>query len=110
MPVLFFAMLADSADYSEWVNNRRSTGIIFSAGTFAIKTGGMIAGAGTGFLLSIFGYAANAEQSSTSILGIKLLMSIIPAVIILVGTIFTFIYPLNEQTLLKIESDLAERR
>ena len=37
MPILFFAMLGDAADYSEYKNGRRATGLIFSAGTFAMK-------------------------------------------------------------------------
>ena len=34
MPTLFFTMLGDCADYSEWKNGRRATGLIYSAGTF----------------------------------------------------------------------------
>lgn len=30
-------MLGDSADYSEWKNGRRATGLIYSAGTFYSK-------------------------------------------------------------------------
>jgi Na+/melibiose symporter-like transporter len=34
MPTLFFTILGDSADYSEWKNGRRATGLIYSARTF----------------------------------------------------------------------------
>ncbi|MBO1255931.1 MFS transporter, partial [Alteromonas sp. 5E99-2] len=45
MPTLFFAMLGDSADFSEWKTGRRATGLFYSAGTFVQKTGGGFAGA-----------------------------------------------------------------
>jgi GPH family glycoside/pentoside/hexuronide:cation symporter len=37
---LLWTMLADSADFSEWKTGRRSTGLVFSAATFAKRQGG----------------------------------------------------------------------
>ncbi len=48
---LLWAMMADVADYSEWKNNRRATGIIFSAIVFGLKAGLGFGGAITGFVL-----------------------------------------------------------
>ena len=111
MPVLFFAMLGDSADYSEWKNGRRSTGIIFSAGTFAIKTGVMIAGTAIGWLLALFGYDAGAAaQSPESLWGIRFLLSALPASLMLVAGVAVYLYPLNERVVAEIERDLALRR
>ncbi len=53
-PTLFFVMLGDAADYSEFKNGRRATGLIYSAGSFATKFGGGIAGAIIGFVLGAF--------------------------------------------------------
>src|SRR5690625_6530530 len=61
MVTLFFAMLADTADYSEWKTNRRATGLFYSAGTVAMKFGSGVGGALTGFLLAAFGYVAANE-------------------------------------------------
>jgi Na+/melibiose symporter-like transporter len=55
-PTLFFSMLGDSADYSEWKNGRRATGLIYSAGTFVQKTGGGFAGALVLVVLAGYGY------------------------------------------------------
>jgi len=110
MPVLFFAMLADSADYAEWKFQRRSTGIIFSAGTFAIKTGIMVAGAGIGWLLSYFGYVANVEQTANTMIGIRLLFSILPAVLILIAVGVIWFYPITESKLTEIQLELQKRR
>jgi GPH family glycoside/pentoside/hexuronide:cation symporter len=57
-PTLFFAMLGDAADYSEFKNGRRATGLVYSAGSFATKFGGGIAGAIIGFVLA----AHNADE------------------------------------------------
>ena len=36
---LLWAMMADVADYSEWKNRRRATGVVFSAIVFGLKAG-----------------------------------------------------------------------
>jgi GPH family glycoside/pentoside/hexuronide:cation symporter len=50
--VLQWAMYTDTADYSEWKNKRRATGLIMSASLFALKLGltlgGALAGASIG--------------------------------------------------------------
>ena len=59
---LIWTMLADTADYSEWKTGRRSTGLVFSAATFAQKAGWGIGGALAGWLLAIFKFVPNVEQ------------------------------------------------
>src|SRR5690606_36184528 len=56
LPTLFFVMLGDAADFSEWKNGRRATGLIYSAGSFATKFGGGIAGAIIGLVLGAYYY------------------------------------------------------
>jgi GPH family glycoside/pentoside/hexuronide:cation symporter len=111
MPVLFFAMLGDCADYSEWKNGRRATGLIFSAGTFAFKFGGGIAGAILGWVLTSSGYnSAKIETITLAIPAIKSLMSWIPALIIMPAIIALIIYPLSKNKLSKITSELEKQR
>ena len=107
---LFFAMLADAADYSEWKTNRRSTGLFFSAGSVATKFGSGIAGALTGWVLAFSGYLPGGIQPASAILGIKLLISIVPAVAAFAGIIAVLFYKLNEKQLTVIEKELNERR
>ena len=47
---LTWALYGDVADYGEWKFGRRSTGLVFSASLFAIKTGNLVGG----FLLPLF--------------------------------------------------------
>jgi len=112
---LFFTMLADAADYSEWRHHRRATGLCYSAGTVAMKFGAGVGGALTGLLLAAFGYvAANdatvAHQSATALQGIRLLISILPAAVGLLTLVSFMFYTLDEARLAQIERDLAVRR
>lgn len=110
MPTLFFTMLGDSADYSEWKNNRRATGLIYSAGTFVQKAGGGFAGALVLIVLASFGYDGMDKASiEGSIPGMYLLMSFIPAVFAFVGAILMIIYPLNSKFMNEISSELKLR-
>ncbi len=109
VPILW-AMYADTADYAEWKFGRRATGIVFSAATFGQKFGWGIGGAITGWLLTIFNYVPNMEQSPEALLGIKLMLSIIPGVLMILSVGLLFFYTLTEPFMEKVQADLAERR
>jgi Na+/melibiose symporter-like transporter len=107
---LLWAMIADVADYSEWKNSRRATAIVFSAMIFGLKVGLSIGGALSAWLLSIFGYVADASiQTNSATTGIKLLISIIPGLLFIAGVLLLLAYPINKQMELKIERELKER-
>lgn len=110
-PTLFFTMLGDTADYSEFIHGRRATGLIYSAGSFATKFGGGIAGAIIGYVLSHYGYnGADPESIKGAIPGIKLLMGVIPSAIVAVTAFLMFLYPLSDRKLSEITSELSSRR
>jgi Na+/melibiose symporter-like transporter len=108
---LLWAMIADVADYSEWKNNRRATAIIFSAMIFGLKVGLSVGGALSAWLLSIFGYNADAAvQTSAATNGIKLLVSVIPGLIFIAAALLLSGYRLNKKMELEIEAALKQRR
>jgi glycoside/pentoside/hexuronide:cation symporter, GPH family len=107
---LVWSMYADSADYSEWKTGRRATGLVFSASSMSQKFGWTIGGALAGWLLGYYGFHANVAQSENTLTGIRLMLSIFPAIGTLLGAFFMFIYPLKEPLMQKIEGELAERR
>jgi glycoside/pentoside/hexuronide:cation symporter, GPH family len=110
-PTLFFAMLGDAADYSEYKNGRRATGLVYSAGSFATKFGGGIAGAIIGLVLSAFNYNGMDEVSiKGAIPGIIMLMSWIPAIITLITAGIMTLYPLNQKKMDEITTELISRR
>ena len=108
---LLWAMIADVADYSEWKNNRRATAIIFSAMMVGLKAGLSIGGALTTSILGYFDYIPNSlAQPESAINGIKLLISIFPAIPFLIGVGLLFFYEINKEMEVQIESDLKNRR
>ncbi|MCK5614119.1 MFS transporter [Candidatus Pacearchaeota archaeon] len=108
--VLQWAMYTDTADYSEWKKGRRATGLIMSASLFALKLGVALGGAILAWMLSWHGYEANQEQTARSLQGIRLCLSICPAIFAMLGAGIMIFYPLNKKIMNTIETDLAERR
>jgi Na+/melibiose symporter-like transporter len=109
---LLWAMIADVADFSEWKNNRRATAIIFSAMMVGLKGGLSIGSALLTWILGLFNYVPNSDavQSATTIQGIKLLVSVFPAIPFLIGAGLLFFYRINKKMETQIETDLKQRR
>lgn len=107
---LIWSMYADSADYSEWKQGRRATGLVFSASSMSQKFGWTIGGAGAGWLLGYFGFQANVEQTAFTQNGIQLMLSILPAIAAVISVLFILFYPLSEEKLQLIEQDLNAKR
>jgi Na+/melibiose symporter-like transporter len=107
---LLWAMMADVADYSEWKNKRRATGIIFSAIVFSLKAGLGFGGAITGYILSIYGYVPNVTQSEPALNGIVMTMSIFPAITFVLCAACLFFYPITKKLEIQITDELTERR
>lgn len=108
--VLQWAMYTDAADFSEWKNNRRATGLLMAASLFALKLGLTLGGAIVGWVLGYYGFIANEVQSAETINGIILLMSVYPAVFGIIGGLLLMFYPLTNKMMIKIEEDLTSRR
>jgi GPH family glycoside/pentoside/hexuronide:cation symporter len=61
-------------------------------------------------LLAIYGFKANVVQTAEGQHGIRLLMTIAPAVGTLLAGLGMFFYPLNEESTKKIQAELAASR
>ncbi len=107
---LLWTMLADTADYSEWKYHRRATGLVFSAATFAQKAGWGIGGALAGWLLALYRFVPNIEQTATSLNGIKLMISVFPGVLYMSCAILLYFYAIDQKTCLEMEKELEQRR
>jgi Na+/melibiose symporter-like transporter len=109
---LLWAMIADVADYSEYINHRRATGFVFAGIVFALKAGLGIGGAILGYMLSGFGYVSGvgAVQPDSAITGILLSSSIIPAACFFVGVISLCFYPITKSYNEKMQDELTKRR
>jgi len=107
---LTWALYGDVADYGEWKFGRRSTGLVYSASLFAIKTGLLVGGFLLPLFLERFGFVRNAAQSATALLGITLAFSVAPGLFALLKTGALLIYPLDQKRVDEIERQLAARR
>jgi len=107
---LLWAMFADVVDYAEWKTGRRTTGVIYATIMFGLKAGLSLGGAMAGGLLKIYGYVPNVPQSAKALLGIRLTISVYPAVFFLIVVICMFFYKIGKKLNIQIQDELAERR
>lgn len=123
MPILLWAMYADVADYSEWLNNRRATGLVFAAATFSQKLGSALGAAVPGWTLGAIGFVAPVKtevdgavtmvaqvQDESTISGIVTMMSVLPAIFLLCACVAMLFYNISPKLLNQIESDLQQRK
>ena len=115
MSILLWAMYADAADYSEWINHRRATGLVFAAAAFSQKLGSALGSAVPGWALGYSGFVAPIDdvpqpQSEETIQCIVYMISVIPALFWVCACIAMLFYNLTPDLLKQIESELAERK
>ena len=72
--------------------------------------GWTIGGAIAGWVLAAFSYQPNMVQTEETLVGIRLMMSILPAIGSLLVCVAALFYNLSEEKLLTIEEELVERR
>lgn len=108
--VLQWAIYTDTADYSEWKNRRRATGLVMAASLFALKLGLALGGTLVGWILAQYGFIANQPQTAQAETGILLLLSLFPAIFGIVGGLLMVFYPLNNKKMVEIETELTARR
>ena len=109
---LVWSMYADVADYSELKDGTASTGLIFSSASMAQKFGGAFGGSAVMWLLAAFGYntVAGAVQTETAIMGLRILMSWVPAAVAALSIVVVWFYPLTKQKMAAVQADLSARR
>lgn len=107
---LIWAMFADIADYGEFKNGRRSTGLIFSASSMSQKMAWAISGFTVGGLLTAVGYQPNVEATPEVKHGLVLMMSLIPAASGIIAIAVMSVYRLDRKKMTEISEVLKERR
>lgn len=109
---LVWSMYADVADYSELKDGTASTGLIFSSASMAQKFGGAFGGSAVMWLLAAFGYStvAGAVQTETAILGLRILMSWVPALVAALSILVVWFYPLTKKKMSAVQAELATIR
>jgi GPH family glycoside/pentoside/hexuronide:cation symporter len=108
---LLWVLYADTADYSEWKNGRRATGLVFSASIMSNKIGWAVGSMIAAIILDQTGFVANVVQNINVLDGLKSMMSVIPVAIGSIALIIlAFFYKLDEPTMKTVKADLDLRR
>jgi glycoside/pentoside/hexuronide:cation symporter, GPH family len=106
--VLPWSMAPDTIEFGYARSGVRREGIYYSVWTFVIALGGALAGFLVGQSLTLFGYIPNAVQSATSILGMRLLIGPLPAILILLSNLSLAFYPLNKKRYEELQAKIRE--
>jgi len=111
-PVIVFSMYADVADYSEWKNNRRATGLIVATILFAIKGGLWLGAQLNALVLWIIDYTREAAAAGEPgvIAGLNLLFTWIPGILAAAAGLILLKYSISDQQLKQIEQELLDRK
>ncbi|MRH43231.1 MFS transporter [Aquibacillus halophilus] len=106
---LVWAFVSDVIDYGEWKTGVRQEGTTYSMYSFMRKLSQAVAGWGAGMGLTLIGYVPNVMQTPDTLIGIKAMMVLIPAISgIICFVIFKFGYKLDDNTFKQISEDLAK--
>lgn len=115
LTVLTTIFLANTVDYGELKNNRRDESVIFSMQTFVVKLASGLAALIASICLTVCNLSSDTSQAaavdaSSSIVGLRMTMALIP-MIGLVMAVFVFYkkYVLTEGKLEEIVAELKKR-
>lgn len=114
--VLTTVFLANTVDYGEVKNGRRDESVIFSMQTFVVKLASGVAAMVASVCLTIFNLsndtsqAAEAAVAGSSVMGLRLAMTVIPIIGFLVAVfLFHKKYLLTEKKIEEINGELKKR-
>lgn len=108
-PPITWAMYADVADYNEWKNGRRATGMTFAATTFSQKIGSAIGSALMLSVLAVMGYQAGQMQEGASLDSIIYMQTLVPGLFALLTALSLVFYNLSDAKVESIQQDLEAR-
>jgi glycoside/pentoside/hexuronide:cation symporter, GPH family len=108
---LLWSMFADIVDHQELVTGRRATGLIFSSSSMSQKLGWALGSALSGWILAIFKYVPDAvEQSSQTLFGEHIMISLFPAICCVLAFVGMLFYPLSDKKVKENSEQLSLKR
>ncbi len=117
LSVLTTLFLSNSVDYGQLKTGRREESVIFSMQTFVVKAASGVAVFLTGIGLDIIGLQGNtdetgpiAQQSDSTLLGLRLMMTILPMIVLVVALLlFRKKFKLTDDRVAQIAEELKEK-
>jgi GPH family glycoside/pentoside/hexuronide:cation symporter len=109
--VLPWAIIPDSIEWGELQTGERHEGMLYSLVTLLRKAATSIAIPATLWLLHFTGYDGLAEQQPASAqVGLRIVVGPIPAVLLCLGIVFAYFYPLTRRKHAEVVRELESRR
>lgn len=109
--VLPWAIIPDAIEWDEWKTFERHEGMFYSLITLMGKMANSIAVPLSLMILQFTGYQSGAAvQPDSAMLGIRLVIGPLPALLLLGGIVFAIFYPLSREQHQQIVKELRERR
>jgi GPH family glycoside/pentoside/hexuronide:cation symporter len=104
-----WSMVPDTVEYSQWKTGLRREGLIYGAFMFCQKFPAALAAFIVGLVLSHVGYTANIEQTEQSLMGIRLLLTLIPVGFIIIGIVFISLFPIDAEMHGRMLDEIRQR-
>lgn len=109
--VLPWAILPDAIEWGEYETGERHEGMFYSLVTLMRKAATSLAIPATLALLHFTGYDGLAEQQPASaLMGLRIVIGPLPALLLCVGIVFAYLYPLNRERYNEVVRKLDARR
>ncbi len=108
--VMPWAMLPDVIEYDELRTGERREGMFFGVYGLVDKIAGTLAIVILGWVLEIYNYVPNVEQTPEALLSIRLLFGPIPAAIIFLAIPILLKYPVNRESHANVVAKLKDRQ
>lgn len=94
--VLVSSLLPDAVEYGEYKTGQRTEGTIFAFSSFANKVAMAAGGAIPAIVLELTGYVPGGVQNAATLNGVNMLMTIIPAGLLVLVLVVLKFYPVDE--------------
>lgn len=106
---VFWSIISEAVDYGQLKSGKRVTGMAFGGVSFAQKMGMSLAAGLVGWLLTYFRYEADVVQSTFTLTGLALMLTVIPGVFHLGMGLLMYRYKITDRYYLDIKERLTAR-
>jgi GPH family glycoside/pentoside/hexuronide:cation symporter len=104
------SMIPDVIEFAELETGERREGVYYGLNAMISKITNALSIMLCGWGLKFFGYVEGQAQSATSLLGIRLMFSLLPVVILLISVPMLVKYPITRESHARVVEELARRR
>lgn len=109
--VLPWSIIPDAIEWDEWQTGTRHEGMFYSLVTLSQKIASSLTIPLVLLVLNATGYIPNeVEQPASALLGIRLVIGPVPALLLFTGIIFAVLYPMGREKHTHIVNELENRR